>query len=72
MLSKMKFSKNIGSRDRWIRFVIAVVLLALSIWTMSWILLLCAIFTFFESFMSWCILYQILGKSSCPIKRSKK
>ncbi len=65
----MKFSKNIGTADRVFRFLIALLLLALAYWKSSWILFASSLFVFFESFMSWCILYQILGKSSCPVKK---
>lgn len=44
-------------------------LLALAYWKMSWILLIIGLFVLFESFMSWCVVYQILGKNSCPIKK---
>ncbi|HAB99049.1 MAG TPA: DUF2892 domain-containing protein [Parachlamydiales bacterium] len=65
----MKFSKNIGTADRIFRLLIAVLLLALAYWKSSWILLGASLFVFFESFVGWCILYQILGKSSCPVKK---
>jgi Protein of unknown function (DUF2892) len=40
-------------------------------WTMSWIALIAGLFTLFEALMSWCVLYQILGKSECPVKKKK-
>jgi hypothetical protein len=60
--------KNIGTPDRLIRLVIGILLLGYAFWKVSWIALILALFTLFESFMSWCILYQILGKNSCPRK----
>jgi hypothetical protein len=60
--------KNIGKPDRILRLIVGLILLALAYWNMSWILLLAGIFTLFEALMSWCILYQILGKNSCPRK----
>ncbi len=65
----MKLKKNIGARDRWIRFALAVLLLVFAYWKMSWIALVASLFVFFESLMSWCVVYQLLGKSSCPIKK---
>ena len=59
-------TKNIGTLDRIIRVVIGLLLLAYAIWQGSWIALGFAIFTFFEAFMSWCILYQLIGKNTCP------
>lgn len=60
--------KNIGTKDRLLRLAIAIVLLALAYWKGSWLLLAAGLFTLFESAFSWCVLYQILGKSSCRIK----
>ncbi|HUD00805.1 MAG TPA: DUF2892 domain-containing protein [Rhabdochlamydiaceae bacterium] len=64
----MKLKKNIGTPGRLIRLAIGILLLGYAYWQMSWIALVLALFTFFEAFMSWCILYQILGKNSCPRK----
>ena len=62
----MIFSKNIDKTGRLIRFFIGLILLGIAYWKMSWIFLFFALFTFFEAFMSWCVVYQILGKNSCP------
>ena len=64
-----KLSKNINTTGRILRFVIGVLLLVFAYLKMSWILLFFALFVFFEVLMSWCILYQILGKSSCSIRK---
>ena len=60
--------KNIGTTDRILRLVLAIILLALAWWWGSWILLAASLFTFYEAAASWCVLYQILGKNSCPLK----
>ena len=60
--------KNIGTADRFLRLSIAILLLALAYFKGSWILLLAGLFVLFEAAFSWCVLYQILGKSSCPLK----
>ena len=60
--------KNIGLSDRWFRFGIALLLFGMAYWKESWIFLLFALFTLFEAVMSWCVVYQILGKNSCPLK----
>lgn len=60
--------KNIGKPDRLLRLIVGIILLGCAYWKMSWILLILALFTLFEALMSWCILYQILGKNSCPRK----
>ena len=58
------FTKNLGTRDRIFRFIGALVFLGLAYWLSSWLLLAAGLFTLFEALFSWCILYQILGKSS--------
>lgn len=65
----MKLRKNIGTVDRLIRLIIALLLLGYAYWKMSWIALIFGLFTLGEAVFSWCILYQLLGKSSCPIKK---
>lgn len=60
--------KNIGTPDRLLRLAIAILLFILAYWKSSWIFLLAGVFVFFEALFSWCILYQLLGKSSCPRK----
>jgi hypothetical protein len=61
--------KNIGTTDRIIRLIIAILLLIYAWWQSSWIALGFSLFTFYEAIASWCILYQLLGKSSCPIDK---
>ena len=62
------FKKNLNRFGRILRLSIACLLLILAIWQRSWIIFLFSVFTFFEAFMSWCIVYQLLGKNSCPIE----
>lgn len=59
--------KNLDRSGRIFRFVIATLLLIFAIWQKSWVILMISLFVFFEAFMSWCVMYQLLGKSSCPI-----
>lgn len=63
--------KNIGTPDRLLRFSIGVALLIFAWWQSSWVALALALFTFYEAFAGWCVLYQILGKNTCPINRDK-
>lgn len=67
----MKLQKNIGLPGRIWRLSVAVGLLALAYWKGSYLAFFASLFTFFEAFFSWCIVYQILGKNSCPIKKKK-
>lgn len=63
--------KNIGTADRVIRLVLAILLLLFAIWQKSWIVGIISLFTFYEALTSWCIFYQLIGKNSCPIKNDK-
>ncbi len=58
--------KNIGTQDRIIRFVLAVLLFALAFWQRSWIFALIGLFVLYEVLASWCIFYQFIGKNTCP------
>lgn len=60
--------KNIGRSDRILRLVIALALLVYAWWQGSWLALAASIFTFYESFASWCVFYQLIGKNTCPVK----
>ncbi len=64
--------KNIGTADRIMRAVLGVILLALALFvaTVAWVqvvLIIGALFCFFQAVMSWCLWYQIIGKNTCPI-----
>jgi hypothetical protein len=58
--------------DRFLRLAIAIALLILAWWWQSWLALLGAIFTFYEALAGWCVMYQLLGKNSCPVDHNKK
>lgn len=62
---------NIGLPDRLWRLLAGIALLAFAWWQSSWIALLAALFVFYEVLAGWCVLYQILGKNTCPISHSK-
>lgn len=64
--------KNIGTPDRLLRLAIAIVLLIFAYWYSSWILLGFGLFTLYEAVASWCVLYQLLGRNSCPIDKGPK
>lgn len=61
--------KNIGTNDRLLRLAIAILLLIFSWLLPSVILFALSLFVFYEAFASWCVLYQLLGKNSCPIDK---
>ncbi len=68
---KRKILQNIGTPGRILRLSLGIALLLYAYWGKSWVALIFALFTLFEAWQSWCVVYQILGKSSCPIKRKK-
>lgn len=63
------FPQNIDQQGRVLRFIFAILFLGGALWWKSWIFLLISLFIFFEVLMSWCIVYQFLGKKSCEIKK---
>jgi DUF2892 family protein len=65
------FKKNIGKRGRILRFFIALLLLIFAFLEKSWITFFLSLFVFFEALFSWCVLYQLLGKNSCPLETKK-
>lgn len=69
MCRSIMLEKNLDTKGRVLRFIIACVLLGFAWWYSSWILLIFAIFTFLESLLSWCIVYQLLGINECPINK---
>ncbi len=60
--------KNIGTKDRLIRFTLAIILTVLAFWQESWLLFAFALFTFYEACACWCVVYYFLGKNSCTTK----
>ncbi len=59
--------KNIGTTDRILRLVLAILILWGAYHERSWIFLLLGLFVFYEAIASWCIVYALLGKNSCPL-----
>jgi hypothetical protein len=65
---KKKFNKNISIKDRLLRAILGISIFLFAILT-TWnpILLFISGFMLFQAIFSWCIIYSIMGKSSCPI-----
>jgi hypothetical protein len=61
--------KNMGNTDRIIRLILAVLLLIYAYNQASWLAFACSLFTFYEATASWCVLYQLLGKNTCPLSK---
>lgn len=66
-----EMKKNIGTPDRIVRLIIAIVLFGVAWWMHSWIALAFGLFTLYEALASWCALYQLLGKDTCSIDQKK-
>lgn len=60
---------NLNTRGKVLRLIGAILLLVWALWAKSWLLFVISAFTFLEFFAGWCILYQLLGINSCPIKK---
>lgn len=70
-------TKNMGSTDKLIRFVLAAVFVGLYFTgtvtgTLGYILLALAAVFVLTSLVSFCPLYTLLGLSTCPVNTSKK
>lgn len=65
-------NKNLDRTGRIIRFILAIMVLIYSWWASSWLALAAAIFIFYEALAGWCVIYQILGKNSCPIDQNHR
>lgn len=58
--------RNIGTPDRLMRAALAALLFFFAWWWPSWIILGFAVLCLYEALAGWCIVYQLLGKNSCP------
>ncbi len=64
--------KNIDTQGRLVRLAMAISILILAWWLQSWILFAISLFVFYEAAASWCVLNQLLGKSSCSTDNKPK
>lgn len=65
--------KNIGTFDRIMRALGGVICILLAIFIATGlvgkiILIVAGIFCFFQAITSWCLLYQLMGKTTCPVE----
>lgn len=61
--------KNIGKTDRLLRLALALIVLAFAGWQGSWIALVIGLFILYEALAGWCVIYQLIGKNTCPISK---
>ncbi|MCE5294902.1 MAG: DUF2892 domain-containing protein [Chlamydiales bacterium] len=64
----MLFTKNISNKDRLLRAIFSFILFVGAYLTGSYIMLALALFCLYEAIYSWCVVYALLGKNSCPRK----
>ena len=69
----MDMKNNIGTFDRIIRLGLGIILLAVALVVVNalWfkiVLIILAAFSFYQALTSWCLLYQLMGKNTCPIE----
>jgi hypothetical protein len=62
---------NIGTADRILRFITGTIFTLIGVYFSSGFLVLAGLFTLFEALSSWCVLYQIIGKNTCPLPYKK-
>jgi uncharacterized membrane protein HdeD (DUF308 family) len=66
--------KNIGTKDRIARLILGIILIILAFFTanisIKILLSVIAIVAIFQAAVSWCVLYSLLGKNTCPISKS--
>lgn len=61
--------KNLGFIDRLIRISIGILLIIFGWYTGSGMTVLGGIFALFEGLVSWCVVYQLFGINTCPVKQ---
>lgn len=68
--------KNIGTKDRLVRLLIALIfgvaILFTDILILKIILALASLFSLFEALSSWCAFYALIGKNTCPVPLRKR
>lgn len=64
--------KNIGKIDRIIRFIFGIIAFVSVFFVTGLIfkviLIIIGLFCFYQAIVGWCLLYQLIGKNTCPIK----
>lgn len=63
----MKFSKNVGSKDKTIRMGLVATSLVMATATRNPVWLL-GMLPLFSVLTSWCPLYSLFGKTTCPLE----
>lgn len=64
-------AKNLGTKDRLFRGILGLILLILGLTSSNPVLILTGLFSLYEAFSSWCVLYALLNKNTCPLKHTQ-
>jgi len=64
-------TKNIGTRDKTIRIIVGIVILALGVWLKSWWGLI-GLLPLATAIVGWCPPYSLLGISTCKTDQSQE
>ncbi|HXK52651.1 DUF2892 domain-containing protein [Candidatus Nomurabacteria bacterium] len=62
--------QNLGRHDRLLRFALGAALLVIALATRSTSAALWGLFTLYEALAGWCVVYQLLGRNTCPLKNN--
>ena len=63
--------RNLNRTDKLWRLLLALICLILALWQSSWLLTAIGVFILAEVMLSWCVIYQMIGKNNCPIDRKE-
>ena len=63
--------KNMGGIDRVLRLIFGVICAYLG-FKLNIAFFVLALFAFYEAFSSWCVLYEVMGISTCDSKITMK
>lgn len=63
----MKLEKNVGRVDQIVRYVLAVILVVLGIFTNMWWLYIIAAISVFTAVFKFCGLYRVFGINTCKV-----
>jgi hypothetical protein len=59
-------TRNVGSTDRIIRFILGIAIIAAGFYFQSWLGAL-GLILIGTAFINWCPIYAVLGLNTCPI-----
>jgi hypothetical protein len=68
----INMKKNIGTADRIIRLILALILFIVAIFmplmVFKVVFILIGLFCIYEALFSWCLFYKLIGRNTCPLE----